>query len=79
MSNAHLRSKNVEVGIRVLTKMVLLKNLGTWYFVLGTLFLILKRIYTWYFACLPQAGTWYFVQKKEADRKISLFFRSVFD
>ncbi len=32
MSNAQPRSKNVEVGIRVLTQIVLLKDLGTWYF-----------------------------------------------
>ncbi len=33
MSNAQRRSKNVEVEIRVLTQIVLLKDLGTWYFV----------------------------------------------
>ncbi len=36
ISNAQRRSKNVEVGIRVLTQIVLLKDLGTWYFVLRT-------------------------------------------
>ena len=66
MSNAQRRSKNVEVGIRVLTQMVLLKDLGTWYFVLGTLFLILKRIYTLYFVLCT---------KKKAARKSSLFLR----
>ena len=37
MSNAERRSKNEEVGIRVLTQMALLKVLGTLYLVLGTM------------------------------------------
>ena len=36
MSNAEHRSRNEEVGIRVLTQMALLKVLGTSYFVLRT-------------------------------------------
>ncbi len=42
MSYAQPRSKNVEVGIRVLTQIVLLKDLGTWYFA------CLPQAGTWY-------------------------------
>ena len=37
ISNVELRSKNVEVGIPVLTPILLLKDLGTLYLVLRTI------------------------------------------
>ena len=66
-----------KLGIRVLTQMVLLKDLGTWYFacLAGTWYIVLDtKTYLYLVHC-----TSYFVQKKEADRKISLFFRRGFD
>jgi hypothetical protein len=53
MLNIERRSKNDEVGIRVLTQMALLRVLGTLYLVLGT----------WYneVLSLASAQSWYLV------------------
>jgi hypothetical protein len=41
--NAELQSKNVELGIRVLTQMVLQEDLGTWYLVPCTKYQVQKK------------------------------------
>ena len=43
ISNAELQSKNVELGIRVPTQMVLQEDLGTWYLVLCTKYQVQKK------------------------------------
>jgi len=43
ISNAELQSKNVELGIRFLTQMVLQEDLGTWYLVLCTKYHVQKK------------------------------------